>query len=212
VQWVELYTSLGSGAILDCPAGWVAAGSDLNYGNTDQTAGVWQKDYVSLGMNPTTGDSVVTTNLFSAAYSVDTISCWFMAPSDISFSRELNTTVGLVEHCISLSGQLYANCTTLIGYRIGGEVNGPIALSMREHNSSAETPKLFPNPVNDLLFIRGDHSGQPRMCEVIDASGKVVLTTQYLGDGISVSDMPKGIYVLRIHDISGQQHARFVKY
>jgi hypothetical protein len=212
VQWVEVYTNRGSGAILECPAGWLAAGSD-EFWNTLDWTGVWIKEYISFTVDPVTEDTVVTTHLGSSGYSVDTLSCFFSAPVDVGLHRTIRTGVGLVEDEYWPSTMNYPLWRiTLIGSRIGGVVNGPIALSMREHNSSTEAPMLFPNPVNDLLFIRDHHSGQPRMCEVIDASGKVVLSTQYLGDGIQVSDLPAGIYVLRIHDISGQQHARFVKY
>jgi hypothetical protein len=208
---IETYSNRGSSAILDCPSGWVAAGFDQIW-QIEQDAGVWIKPNLSFSISSATGDTLVMTSLYSAIFSVDTTSCYFMTPTDYGMERRLQTGIGVVEQCQGSSQQSQRDCTTLIGYRIGGVVSGPISLSMREHNSATEAPILFPNPVNDLLFIRGDHSGQPRMCEVIDASGKVVLTTQYLGDGISVSDLPKGLYVLRIHDISGQQHARFVKY
>lgn len=212
VQIEEVFTLNGSGAILDCPSDWVAAGHDQIWRVWDPIfIDLWVKDAIVISPDTVLGDTIVTSHLFTAGYQVDTASCSFHQPTDTSFSLEMKTGLGLVELC-HFGNYPYQNCFTLVGYRISGVVNGPIALSMREHNSSHETPKLFPNPVNDLLFIRGDHSGQPRMCEVIDASGKVVLATQYAGDGISVSDLPKGIYVLRIHDISGQQHARFVKY
>jgi hypothetical protein len=209
----EQFTNEGSGEFLASPDNWVAVGHDPIWagGPIGLFNSLWLKDEIFISLDQVSGDTIVTSYFFSGGYEVDTTTCGFNYPTDTWMSIELRTGIGLVEYCPWLNSP-WQDCTTLIGSRIGGVVNGPIALSMREYNSSTEVPMLFPNPVNDLLFIRDHHSGQSRMCEIIDASGKVVLTTQYLGDGISVSDMPKGIYVLRIHDISGQQHARFVKH
>lgn len=206
---IETYSNLGSSAILNCPSGWVAAGYDPIW-QIDQDAGVWIKPDLSFSISSASGDTILMSSLYSEIFSVDTTSCFFMTPTDYGMERRLQTGIGVVELCQGSSQQFQPDCTTLIGSRIGGVVNGPIALGVSERSPDAASPLLYPNPVAEVLFLHGDMQPQAPLCEILDATGKVVLSLRYQG-GIPVADLQQGAYVLRVYDRSGPRHARFIK-
>ena len=68
---------------------------------------------------------------------------------------------------------------------------------------------VYPNPVVDLLYLRGD-SASVRRLEFIDLGGHSVLTTSYV-PVLNVSHLPEGIYMLRIITDSGRYHYKIIK-
>ncbi|MDR0438469.1 MAG: FG-GAP-like repeat-containing protein [Bacteroidales bacterium] len=72
--------------------------------------------------------------------------------------------------------------------------------------------RIYPNPVQDFLFIQSEENYQMR-CEISDVQGRVVrpLQTVKNGEGIDVTMLTRGNYVLRIV-VKNQVHAlKFVK-
>ena len=63
---------------------------------------------------------------------------------------------------------------------------------------------IYPNPVKDILRVTG---AQTEEYEVFDLMGRTVLRG-FLNEGIDVSELPAGVYVLRI----GNESRRFVTY
>lgn len=56
---------------------------------------------------------------------------------------------------------------------------------------------IYPNPVNDVLFI--DHIGTGKnTVEIVDLNGRLVLEGLYTTNGISVKHLPKGAYVIKV--------------
>lgn len=209
-QKVEMYTNAGSSAILACPKDWVAAGSDGIWNTIDWT-GVWVKQDITTTIDGLTGDTVVSTHLYSAAYAVDTVTCAFMAPTDLGLSRTLRTGIGVTEICEGSSQQNQMDCTTLIGYRVGGLVSGPISLGIHDADLGREAPTLFPNPVLDHLTIQGLPNGQRSSYAVFDALGSIVDQGTLTTDRLRVETLPAGSYVLWINSGDETHHARFVR-
>lgn len=68
---------------------------------------------------------------------------------------------------------------------------------------------VYPNPANDLLHIQLPSYKQANI-QLMDAMGKTMISTNVIGAtaSLSTSDLPSGIYMLRIndgHSISSQQ-------
>lgn len=84
-------------------------------------------------------------------------------------------------------------------------------VGVHEELFSADVPVLFPNPVEDMLGIRG-MSGA---FEVIDPAGRIVMSARpgMQADGtrvLHVAALPPGVYCLRAHAAPGAP-LRFVK-
>lgn len=72
--------------------------------------------------------------------------------------------------------------------------------------------ELYPNPVDDRLFIRMTGDQRPwKEASILDLSGRPVFRQQGFGDGIPVSGLAEGLYILRIVDDRGRAGtARFI--
>ncbi|MEI7502932.1 MAG: family 43 glycosylhydrolase [Paludibacter sp.] len=75
-------------------------------------------------------------------------------------------------------------------------------------------PKLFPNPVRELLTIESDVTCMATVLDICDLTGKVV--KQYLNSSllnrfeISISDLPNATYIIRICTESGVVYSKKV--
>lgn len=69
---------------------------------------------------------------------------------------------------------------------------------------------VFPNPVNDLLYITGvGHSDYN--IRLWNSAGAEIITDKPINDKLLVSHLPAGVYVLSLSSGSGTQHRMFVK-
>ncbi len=76
--------------------------------------------------------------------------------------------------------------------------------------------RLFPNPTSDQLFVEIEHAewGTRQYIEVYDFAGKQVLTSPFTsGQALQVSNLPSGMYLLRVVDEDGKDVGaeKFVK-
>lgn len=71
---------------------------------------------------------------------------------------------------------------------------------------------VFPNPSETAISIRHNSSGRINSVEVIDASGRTVSQTQWNSQvrWIDISQLPAGIYTLRLNTSEGPGNRRFV--
>ena len=60
--------------------------------------------------------------------------------------------------------------------------------------------KLYPNPTKDIIKIEGIEVAE---VQVFNAFGQMVKTIQGTNE-INVSDLPQGVYLLRIMDVEGK--------
>ncbi|MEL6925303.1 MAG: T9SS type A sorting domain-containing protein, partial [Bacteroidota bacterium] len=82
-------------------------------------------------------------------------------------------------------------------------------------SSSFQELKLYPNPVNELLFVELESTKQPIVSYSIrNVSGKVILEGQeQLSErrfSIAVNDLPMGVYYLNVTHSSSTNSALFV--
>lgn len=71
-------------------------------------------------------------------------------------------------------------------------------------NTSKEFFKIYPNPVEDFISINVLKSLKSSKAEIIDFNGRVILTTQIENNKIDVKNLEKGVYFLKIGDITNK--------
>ncbi len=57
--------------------------------------------------------------------------------------------------------------------------------------------KIYPNPANDRIMIDAGYQ-VPKKADVLDLNGRILLTSDYLSEGIDVSSLPAGVYFLQL--------------
>jgi hypothetical protein len=79
-------------------------------------------------------------------------------------------------------------------------------------------PTLYPNPATEILNLKfeEDWIGQEVQAEIIGVDGKVYLNKQMTPSDASteendISELPKGIYLLRLSNSDGYTTLRFIK-
>lgn len=74
---------------------------------------------------------------------------------------------------------------------------------------------VFPNPVNDQLFVKGvEDRNETIQYEVVDMSGRIVMNGQWAMNetsSVNTSTFQEGIYILRIFTTDGVRKTQFVK-
>ncbi len=73
---------------------------------------------------------------------------------------------------------------------------------MHETMGSDLNPLFYPNPVSDRLFI-GGRTGNGSYVEIFDVTGRQVVVDNVPADGVEMSWLPSGIYLVRLNDSSG---------
>jgi Glycosyl hydrolase catalytic core/Secretion system C-terminal sorting domain/H-type lectin domain len=99
---------------------------------------------------------------------------------------------------------------------VSSEMVGWIAISSNPILSGIESSKvdnqitIYPNPVRDVLYIKGGQAGFDNSnAEIYNALGLLVKRVLINGDSLDVSDIPAGYYFLKIKGIPAN---KFVKY
>ena len=67
---------------------------------------------------------------------------------------------------------------------------------------------IYPNPTDDYLFIEGNKN--PISISIYNLLGAEVIAKS-AGDKINVSELSKGVYIIRISDGVNQANKRFIK-
>ena len=70
--------------------------------------------------------------------------------------------------------------------------------------------RLFPNPVQDHLFVRGV-SSPVVLLRVADMAGRTVLESKVVGNGMDVSGLSSGTYRVTVVDGTYVTNTSFVK-
>jgi hypothetical protein len=74
---------------------------------------------------------------------------------------------------------------------------------------------IQPNPISDILTLKTDVTIEK--CEIFDAMGRIVqkvgevATSPTLENQINVSNLPKGIYFIKVYNKDGFAVRKFVK-
>ncbi|MGI9653190.1 T9SS type A sorting domain-containing protein [Chryseobacterium sp. RLHN22] len=64
-------------------------------------------------------------------------------------------------------------------------------------NSKASKLSLYPNPTSNKFFVKGLNSGS---VQIYDVNGRMIINTQYTQNGIDVTTLSKGVYIVKITD------------
>jgi len=82
------------------------------------------------------------------------------------------------------------------------------SLSVNEIDS--QTISIYPNPVQNELFVVLKNQQITKM-DVLDLSGKVVLSINTTVNSINISDLNQGVYILKLYTQNSVANTRFVK-
>jgi hypothetical protein len=163
-----------------------------------------------LAIDPDYQDTMTTFSFYTEDYFLDESYCTCFGFTDLSLTMELNTLVGLSGTWNWYNPSEYHSI--VIASRVGGVETGDIHLGERELQSGAMLLSIHPNPATDRIFLRGPRrNGAPYT--LLDGLGRIIKngTLADADGGISVKELPQGIYILRLFQGNGVQSARFVK-
>lgn len=110
--------------------------------------------------------------------------------------------------CIQVDDVNYSTSNwTIIDATASFSLDCNFGLGLIEENIS-EDVTIYPNPTSSKLTIQSDE--QIEVISITDFSGKVI-ETNCTTNSIDVSDLPNGIYFLRLQTVNGVSSKRFVK-
>jgi hypothetical protein len=75
------------------------------------------------------------------------------------------------------------------------------AVGIEEELLKSDAVKLYPNPANNLVTIEGM---DVLKAEITDASGKVISTYHHPVSGVDISNIPAGIYFIKLTNSNRQ--------
>ncbi|MGA9636989.1 T9SS type A sorting domain-containing protein [Flavobacterium sp.] len=131
------------------------------------------------------------------------------------YTPTLNTTVDIL--LANGTGVITGPFSSVVGLSAGWSVDYGITgkvmlkydstLGIKNHNAFEFA--VYPNPVQEVLNIQTQET--LLSVQIIDASGRVVLTQNKPSESINVSSLNKGIYVLRLASEKGISSSKIVK-
>jgi len=122
----------------------------------------------------------------------------FQANSDFVANSTLNV--------YSQTGTLLNSFTTTIGANnVYKNVYSSGVLAVAE-NRQSKAVSIYPNPVSDILYVKNADASQYK---ISDISGRILKSGVYQ-NGIVVSDLQKGTYLIHISDKNNQKTEKFI--
>ena len=74
--------------------------------------------------------------------------------------------------------------------------------------SAGKQVTVFPNPVTDMLYVKGLDQGKIKELSILNAKGdRVFRSTRSVAQGVNVSQLPAGIYTVSVKRIDGKIQA-----
>jgi hypothetical protein len=107
--------------------------------------------------------------------------------------------------------QGYVGAGKIYAYDLQGALQNTFTVSLLPNQviaysnaslSTAENVKnskliVYPNPASNKFFVQGLNSGN---VQVYDLNGRIAINTQYSENGIDISTLSKGVYIVKISD------------
>ncbi len=109
-------------------------------------------------------------------------------------------------------GDVSVTATTTDGTDLSAEIMITISGQyVGVSNSVSKTIKMYPNPVEDILYI--ENAADASSIDIFDMSGKLMMSVSNLNNNMSVdvSGLSNGIYVVRTYQEEGVQTFKLVK-
>jgi hypothetical protein len=156
------------------------------------------------GLSEINLSGVTTVNDWASEYCNSLETLKFGAPGFISFGTNVFSGVATpsINLYLNVSGEEYVNNVQGCKWK-DYEWKSVNATTGIPKMPVAEKPPLFlyPNPVKDVLHI---NSHETINCVAIyDTNAKMVLQTNHTGNGIDMSSLPDGLYIVGITSESG---------
>jgi len=90
-----------------------------------------------------------------------------------------------------------------------------LGIDDQQKNNPASTPQfsIYPNPTTDKLTFTSDLTNATLTLDILDINGRLLQTTLCNGSKkvLDVSNLQKGIYILKIHSSQQTNFVKFVK-
>lgn len=92
-----------------------------------------------------------------------------------------------------------------------------IATGITSHNLSSESPNnlefaVWPNPVNDILYIKSQQFSSETSFTLYDVSGRLVKSGKMkISEAINLSELVKGVYILKVFNSEGTLTKKIIK-
>jgi hypothetical protein len=169
----------------------------------------WNSYNIIVTTDSITNDSISEYKFNGSGYFLDTLTCEMNEVTDVGEDFTLNSKYGVSEYCNNSFGRY---CRYIIGSRINGITEGEITIGVDElFNSNSSQITLYPNPVDDELFIGNKNNLANPHFEIYDSLGKKVLKGVLIEDHIAINDLSSGMYLLRIENEKKIISSRFIK-
>jgi hypothetical protein len=89
---------------------------------------------------------------------------------------------------------------------------GNFSLGTERNTKSGTSMSVFPNPAQDMLYIKFSKQINNAEYAIYDLLGKTIVNGDVPVSGkMDISDMPKGIYILHVEDKKNTYHHKFIK-
>ena len=75
------------------------------------------------------------------------------------------------------------------------------------NNSTTASVSLYPNPTSDFL----NFSGKVSSVQIFDASGRTVSSSKVSNNQVNVTNLEKGVYIVKFETENGTQTEKFIK-
>jgi hypothetical protein len=185
VLWENLYS--GPGNAFDALYKVIVIGDECYWGG--QTMGITTKTDILLMKTDTAGNFIWEAQYDGAEHSSDQYE--YMAND-----RDNNLLIS------AMTEEAYQkNYGTILKYA------NPIGID--EYHSAFNIIGIYPNPVHDIIHFRDPVRGPYRICDI---KGTETLSGRVNGSEIDISQLPRGVYLLRITDDDIVYFAKFVKH
>jgi hypothetical protein len=139
--------------------------------------------------------------------------------NSISFARSNLNSYTLCVRANNNCGSSTSRCSTFTVPLVAPLVDNDYKLPGDNSELSARSiPTLFPNPATDIINVKfeEDWMGESIQAEIVGIDGKVYLNKQVIpgeegAEETNISELPKGIYMLRLSSSDSYSTIRFIK-
>lgn len=120
-----------------------------------------------------------------------------------------NVSFGYSSNPTYKSLKVDANCCNELGDKLYVQLSEQIMLSVDNINKNSF--KIYPNPVADFITIQNPENFKINKTEILDLNGRLIKSTTIENTKISVENLPKGIYYLKISTEKSVENLKFIK-
>jgi hypothetical protein len=208
----ESFSFRAFGNIIETPPEWFGFGNNHYtgyYSPMQNFVLMWRSGYLTLEINASSGDTASTFRFDTWAQNIDTTNCTFKDPLDLGMWFEVNTDLGVTEHCFY---NFNTDCHYLLGARINGVQTGNISLSLQEHSGTKYLyASVSPNPASEFVEFSLPRSVSVTGFEIMSCHGQICISGSAGSNRVDISFLDPGMYFVRVKTNRGVAVARFIR-